>query len=343
MPEMAVIHPARAVRAHVQPVRGVHNIWQTPVKQSKITKKQKEKIMKIPLDCIPCQIRHFINSARMFTDDEKVIADVLDHVLSITSKYKSYDNIFKMYIKSNEIIEKIGAGRDPYKDYKEKINRICLDAETELKKIIKKAENPFEMALKTAIAGNSIDVMQQGNHISSKVIKNILNTALNQKLKPAMVKKLYDEILKAKKILYIGDNCGEIVFDRIFIEYLRDHVLHEKINKITYAVRGGPALNDSTIEDAQSVGMTDIVNVITTGAAIPSAYLPYSSDEFKEAYFSSDLIISKGQGNFEGLFDRQENIFFLLKIKCATFERFFNNKYKAGDIIIERPLKEKLI
>ncbi len=295
--------------------------------------------MKIPLDCVPCHIRHFINSARMFTDDEEVIADVLDHVLSVTSKHRSYDNIFKMYIKSNEIIEKIGSGKDPYKDFKDQINKICLDAQTELKQIIKKAENPFEMALKTAIAGNSIDVMQQGNRVSSKVVKNILNTALDQKLNPSMVKKLYDEIIKAKKILYIGDNCGEIVFDKIFIEYLRDNVLYEDINKITYAVRGGPALNDSTIEDARSVGMTNIVKVITTGAAIPSAYLPYSSDEFKEVYFSSDLIISKGQGNFEGLFDRHENIFFLLKIKCATFERFFNNKYNVGDIIIEQPLK----
>jgi uncharacterized protein with ATP-grasp and redox domains len=275
----------------------------------------------------------------MFTDDEEVLADVLDHVLAVASEYKSYDNIFKMYVRSNEIIKKIGSGRDPYKSFKEQINKICLDARAELVQIIKEASNPFEMALKTAIAGNSIDVMQQGNHVSSEIVKSILKTALNQELDPVMVKKLYDEIVKAKKILYIGDNCGEIVFDRIFIEYLKDYVLHEDIAKITYAVRGGPALNDSTLEDACSVGMTDVVNVITTGAAIPSAYLPYSSDEFKKFYFSSDLIISKGQGNFEGLFDRHENIFFLLKIKCATFERFFNNRYKVGDIIIEQPLK----
>jgi uncharacterized protein with ATP-grasp and redox domains len=295
--------------------------------------------MKIPLDCIPCQIRHFINSARMFTDDEAVISNVLDHTLSVTSKYKSYDNIFQMYIDANKIIEKIGSGSDPYEGFKKQINKICLDAETDLKKMIKDSCNPFETALRISIAGNSIDVMQQGNHISHKIIKNILKTAFNQEIDSSAIKKLYDEIIKAKRILFIGDNCGEIVFDRIFIEYLRDNVLHDKINKITYAVRGGPALNDSTIEDAHSTGMSSVVNVITTGASIPSAYLPYSSEEFRKVYFSSDLIISKGQGNFEGLFDRHENIFFLLKIKCPIFERFFNNKYKVGDIIVEQPLQ----
>ena len=294
--------------------------------------------MKIPLDCIPCQIRHFINSARMFTDDENIISSVLDHTLSVTSKYKSYDNIFKMYIDANRIIEKIGSGSDPYKEFKKQINSICLDAEPDLKKIIRESATPFETALRISVAGNSIDVMQQGNHISSKIIKNILKTALNQEISSTAIKKLYDEIVKAEKILFIGDNCGEIVLDRIFIEYLRDNVLYDKIKKITYAVRGGPALNDSTIEDAESTGMSSVVEVTTTGASIPSAYLPYSSDEFRKIYFTSDLIISKGQGNFEGLFDRHENIFFMLKIKCPTFERFFGNKYKVGDIIIEQPL-----
>lgn len=294
--------------------------------------------MKIPLDCIPCQIRHFINSARMFTDDEKVISEVLDHTLGITSKYRSYDNIFKMYIDSNRIIEKIGSGSDPYKGFREEINRIFLEAEPELKKMIKESPFPFEAALRISIAGNSIDVMQQGNHISQKIIKNILKTAFSQEIDKSAIKRLYDEIIKAEKILFIGDNCGEIVLDRIFIEYLRDDLLYDKISKITYVVRGGPALNDSTIEDAENTGMCSTVNVMTTGAPIPAAYLPYSSEEFRKNYFSSDLIISKGQGNFEGLFDRHENIFFLLKIKCQTFERFFNNKYKTGDIIIEQPL-----
>jgi uncharacterized protein with ATP-grasp and redox domains len=295
--------------------------------------------MKIPLDCIPCQIRHFINSARMFTDDEKVISEVLDYTLGITSKYRSYDNIFKMYIDSNRIIEKIGSGLDPYKGFREEINRIFLEAEPELKKIIKESLFPFEAALRISIAGNSIDVMQQGNHIiSQKIIKNVLKTAFSQEIDKSAIKRLYDEIIKAEKILFIGDNCGEIVLDRIFIEYLRDNLLYDKISKITYVVRGGPALNDSTIEDAKNTGMRSTVNAITTGASIPAAYLPYSSEEFRKNYFSSDLIISKGQGNFEGLFDRHENIFFLLKIKCRTFERFFNNKYKTGDIIIEQPL-----
>ena len=134
----------------------------------------------------------------------------------------------------------------------------------------------------------------------------------------------------------MGDNCGEIVLDKIFIEYLRDNVLYDDIEKITYTVRGGYALNDSTIEDAHFTGLSKVVKVITTVASVPAAYLPYSSEEFRNEYFSSDLIISKGQGNFECLFDRHENIFFLLKIKCQTFVGFFKGRYKVGDIIVEQ-------
>jgi len=138
---------------------------------------------------------------------------------------------------------------------------------------------------------------------------------------------LQKEISHAKKILFIGDNAGEIVLDKIFIENL-----HRE--KIIYAVRGGPVLNDVTMEDARMVGMVDSVRVITTGLNMPAAILLFCSNNFIDEYKKADLIISKGQGNYEALCDEDKNIFFLLKIKCPIVAQNLGRKYEVGDIVI---------
>ena len=143
------------------------------------------------------------------------------------------------------------------------------------------------------------------------------------------VKLLKEEIDNAKRILFIGDNAGEIVLDKIFIENLPRE-------KITYVVRGGPALNDATIEDAKMVGMMDFVSVITTGLDMPAAVLPFCSNKFLDEYRKSDLVIAKGQGNYEALCDEDKNIIFLLKIKCPIVAENFNGKYEVGDIVVDR-------
>ena len=117
--------------------------------------------------------------------------------------------------------------------------------------------------------------------------------------------------------------------DKIFIEKLPKE-------KITYVVRGGPALNDATIEDAKMVGMTSIVKVITTGLDMPAAILPLCSKVFLNYYNKSDLVISKGQGNYEALSEEEKNIFFLLKIKCPVIAKSFKDRYKVGDIVVDK-------
>jgi hypothetical protein len=110
--------------------------------------------------------------------------------------------------------------------------------------------------------------------------------------------------------LYLGDNCGEIVFDKLFIETM-DHP------NVTFAVRGNPVINDATLEDAAQVGLDNVCRVISNGFDAPSTLLEFCSDEFAEAYNNADLVISKGQGNFEGLMEsRHPNEFFLLIAKC---------------------------
>jgi len=131
----------------------------------------------------------------------------------------------------------------------------------------------------------------------------------------------------AGNILYLGDNTGEIVLDRLPVEELPRE-------RVTFAVRGGPIINDATREDALSTGMTDLVPVIDNGSDVPGTDLEQCSREFQEAFEAADLVIAKGQGNYETLSDNRQSIFFLLKAKCAVIAE--NIGCRVGDAVITR-------
>ena len=288
--------------------------------------------MKIYTECIPCHIRQALNSIKMLTKDEKLINEALKKSLETASNFSSYENIFFLYRDIQDIIKKIIPDADPYKVFKEQFNRICMNLTDDLKMLIQNSNDKFEMGLKVCLSGNSIDVMQ-GQKISEELLKRAIDSSLKQRLDDNKIKLLKDKIQKAKNILFIGDNSGEIVFDKVFIELLKDEFL--KNGKITYVVRGGPTLNDATMEDAILVGMDKVVEVITTGAALPAAYFPLCSGEFLECYANSDLVISKGMGNLEALIDEKKDIFFLLKIKCSVIAELLQGRHKVDDIVVE--------
>jgi len=283
--------------------------------------------MKLYLECISCYIRQAFEAAQMATDDEKLQEEILRASLIAASKFNTDKIGLLTHAKIQKAIKKIAPTDDPYKEAKEKINSICIDMSDEIRKVIANSKDCFETSLRIALAGNIID-FGQGTNFSKNIIKHTIDASLHQNLDKNKVEILRENINKAEKILYIGDNTGEIVFDKIFIEQLpRD--------KITFVVRGGPAMNDSTMEDAKSVGMTDVVKVITTGLDMPASILPLCSKKFLSEYKKSDLIIAKGQGNYEALSDEEKNIFFLLKIKCPVIAKSFNGKYKVGDIVVD--------
>ncbi|MGD9579823.1 MAG: DUF89 domain-containing protein, partial [Vampirovibrionia bacterium] len=178
----------------------------------------------------------------------------------------------------------------------------------QLKAYIDNAEDKFYMASKVAIAGNIIDF----GHSSVNDDFNLLDSVkvvLSQEPAINNIDYLKNQVESAAKILYIADNAGEIVFDKLFIEHIMP-------KNIVFAVRKYPIINDANYEDAEFVGLTDMVKVIENGTDVPGTYLADCSDEFKQEYYSADLIISKGQGNYETLGDNKENIVFLLKAKC---------------------------
>jgi len=197
---------------------------------------------------------------------------------------------------------------DPYYKEKQQSNRIAFKLYDEWKPKVLASDNPFDLALHLAIAGNIMDYGVDHVFDVQKTIKKSLHTEFAIDHSAA----LKQRIAKAKSILYLGDNAGEIVFDKLFIET----IMHPNV---IFAVKDAPILNDVTFDDAEDVGMNEVADVISNGYDASSTLLDKCSKEFLDVYHSADVIISKGQGNLEGLIDEKDpRIFFLFMVKCEV-------------------------
>ena len=212
----------------------------------------------------------------------------------------------EIYRELNKDFLKLSGLSDPFAEEKRKSNEIALELYNDLKEVVEKSENPFQLALRLAIAGNIMDYGPTAHFDVHSTIEKAftIQFAIDHSAE------LHNRIKTAKKILYLGDNAGEIVFDKLFIETM-------KHPNVTFAVRGAPALNDVTLEDAYQVGIDKVARVISNGNDVASTIVKECSSEFQEIFQHADLIISKGQGNLEGLiYQNDPRIFFLLVAKC---------------------------
>ncbi len=201
---------------------------------------------------------------------------------------------------------------DPYKLEKKKYNDLALGLISEMKRLLKRSRDPFNTALRLSIAGNIIDFAVNDNFNLHATLDRVLKSpfAIDQS------ELLKSALGKARSVLYLGDNAGEIVFDKLFIETIGHP-------NLVYTVRGAPVINDATLEDAEYVGMSEVARVISNGFDAPSTVVSKSSDEFRILFDEADLIISKGQGNLEGLIHlKDKRIFFLLMVKCNVMAEF---------------------
>jgi len=221
------------------------------------------------------------------------------------------------------IVCRVSGLKDPFKPLKEQVNKKALEYYNKHESSVKTDKNALQKAMRLAIAGNIIDFGPTHNFDIDKKIEEVLEA----EFPIDDSEKLFEEIKKAKSILYIGDNTGEIVFDKLFLEVINHP-------NVTFVVRERPILNDSTIEDAHWVGIDKLANIITTGDDAPGVLLDGVSEEFLNYYNSVDLIISKGQGNFEGLGHiTDKNIFFLFTIKCNLISEIL--KVPVGKSIVK--------
>jgi uncharacterized protein with ATP-grasp and redox domains len=213
---------------------------------------------------------------------------------------------------------------DPYQEAKKQSNNLVLGMYSELKRTVSLSDYPFETALRLAIAGNIIDY-GIGNHFD---LQGTIDEVMNSEFAIDDSLELKQAISEAETVLYLGDNCGEIVFDKLFIETM----MHPNL---IYAVRGAPVINDATLDDAIYVGMDLVADVISNGYDAPSTIPEYCSAEFLEVFNRAEVIISKGQGNLEGLLGKTgKEVYFLLMVKCEVIADKLN--VKKGDFVVKK-------
>ena len=272
--------------------------------------------MKAYLDCIPCFLKQTLEAARMVTDDEhvqeSVLKEVMDHFQTISFD-KSPPEISRLV---HEIIRRRTQSEDPYKTVKNQSNEQAKQLYPHLKSIVDAADDQLLMAIKLAIVGNVVD-FGTSNRFN---LEEMIDTAVKKEFATKAYSRFTQVLDQAHTILYIADNTGEIFFDKLLIEEL---VKREKT--ITYVVKSHPIINDAMVEDACYAGIDNLATVIEGDAGQelsgPGMIPPYVSKEFMQLFHTADMIISKGQGNYESLSDSDREIFFLLMIKCPLIAR----------------------
>ncbi|HHU35730.1 MAG TPA: DUF89 family protein [Treponema sp.] len=287
--------------------------------------------MKSYLDCVPCFVRQALDACRMITKDEKKIHELLRKVL-VTIANANLDQPPPVIVSAmHRVIRQELDSPDPYLALKKKSTEKALLLAPEAEKTISKAENPFEAAIRFAIAGNILDFGAK-TEWSETLVRDSFEKAMKVPIVDNQASELYSRISLAKTVLVLGDNAGEAVFDRLFINRFPGNA------RVLYAVKGSPVINDVTLADAKDAGLDTVAEIISNGTDIPGTHLPATSDEFRKIFYEADVIISKGQGNYETLLNCDRRVFCILQIKCESLAKRYG--FSLGDWVVTITGKE---
>lgn len=281
--------------------------------------------MEIGLECLPCVLNHTIAASRLATDDEKLHDKILQEMIEIMTKVDDYDYAPQLFRAAQQMIASHTGVSDPYKEVKKDHIEAVLNYYPQLLSFLESKEDKLYWALKAAAAGNCIDLGIFAEVDIDGIIEKELEGPFAKDDYPYFLKKLKT----AKNILILADNAGESVFDRMLIEQLPDI-------SITYAVKDKPIINDVLIEDAIASKIDAII--ISSGSDVLGTIVSEGTKEFQAIYKKADIIISKGQGNFETLSEENEReVFFLFKSKCALVTRLLDVELGDYVFILNRP------
>ena len=281
--------------------------------------------MKTYLDCIPCFFRQALAAAKKSTDDEMIHRRVLNSVAFMIPELALAVTPPEIAQQVYRIVYEITGDNDPYRNVKKRADDLAMSCYPRMKDMVVYSCDPLQTACKLAIAGNAIDLGAQEEYGN---MNTIIEESLCCDLDLDDYKRFKHRITDASLILYVGDNAGEVVFDRILIEQIQKM----NTNKIVYVVRGKPIINDATIDDAVRVGLDKVAKVISSASDAPATILSQCSPELKDVFDSADVIIAKGQGNYESLSNRSGNIFFFFKVKCPVIAR--DSGYDVGRLAL---------
>lgn len=282
--------------------------------------------MDINLECIYCTIKKADSLFSQYEIDEYEKLKFMKEVFKIVSMSNQTDTSPYINAQIMRLLTNKFFIEDIYLNVKKEYNELLLSKSEEIFKEIERSSEQLNLALKYAMVGNFIDFGAM-DKVDKNKLENIILKVREQDIDIEEYDNFVKDLNNAKEIVYLADNAGEIVFDKIFIMILQK--LYKNL-KITVIVRGKPIYNDATIRDAKEIGLCEIVEVIDNGTDIPGTQLDKITTKTKEIIDSADLIISKGQGNFETLFGCKKNIYYIFLCKCDLFTKRFNlEKFKG--------------
>ena len=288
--------------------------------------------MKLNSKCMACQIRKQEAKIRHFNDEDRkkqymeAIRQRFEHpkdddcVPSISTELKKFYYSFW------------GVPMEDFTRINKEYDQLMLDLEAELRSTIRYSEDPLKAALIYARTGNYIDFAALPE-VSKETALSLIKSENKDDLDEQEYRQFCQDMKKAENVVYITDNCGEIVLDKIAIQILKK--IFPNI-RITALVRGLPAGNDATMEDAEFCGLTDVVPVLGNGNDVGGTWLHRNSTHARELLYNADVIIAKGQGNYETLHGCGLNIYYLFLCKCDWFQQLFHAKLLQGMFINEK-------
>ncbi|MFH1722182.1 MAG: ARMT1-like domain-containing protein [Candidatus Altiarchaeota archaeon] len=269
--------------------------------------------MKANLDCVPCLLRQSLEASRRAQADKTQQERILRRSAEFLSNVDYRQSPPEIAHHIHAIVREVTGNEDPYKKLKDHDNKLALTLYPCMKEMVAKADDSFMMAVRLAIVGNIIDY---GVGQEFDVLKHV-KEATKKEFTLGDYPRFKKDLAAAKTIMYLADNAGEIVFDRLLIEEI---VKQFGEKDITVVVKGGPIINDATVDDAKNIGIDKLVKLDIVGNGMPNTGLERSDPKFISKLKSADLVIAKGQGNFEAL-SEEKYIYFLLMAKCQLVAR----------------------
>lgn len=262
--------------------------------------------MRIYLDCYPCFLGQALRGARLSRADESQQYSVLQQTLIMLQNIRPGANPPEIGYEVHQIIRSIIGVPDPYWDIKKNSTQQAQALYPQLKALVQQSNDPLALALRLSIAGNIIDFA-----VSDQVVDlwETVERVIHQPYAIDDTAAFSDRLKTAEYVLYLADNAGETVFDRVLIETLPVPVI--------YVVKDGPVVNDATMEDALAAGLEICSTLMSNGARAASTIISLCSEAFRQRFHDAPLIIAKGQANFETLSDAGNNVFCLLQVKCS--------------------------
>ncbi|MCF7803156.1 MAG: ARMT1-like domain-containing protein [Candidatus Marinimicrobia bacterium] len=267
--------------------------------------------MNIQPECYPCALSQVLEAARRVNLDTDIQYDLLRKTMEHMLKVSSQTTMPEVGQFIHRMVRDYSDAHDPYHREKTEFNTRLLDLLPSIRRKVQDSNAPLRTAIRYAIAGNVIDFAKADAFID---LDGELERACSNTFAIEDFDHFRERLNSSESLVYLGDNAGEIVMDRLLIETIQSIYDIE----ITYVVRGAPVLNDATVEDSEQVDMSRIVNVISNGTDAPGTLYNQVSAQVRQLLDSADMIVAKGQGNFESLSETPLDIFFLFKIKCGA-------------------------